>query len=110
MYTAGMPVHNGEKFLETLQELIGECRLNDIPVIYVQHNGPKDHPLEKVQMAGRSMWKLHHKKGTVSLKNDPRFIPQDEPKRSIARQGNRSCYHFRNANGVLCGYDNAKSV
>ena len=47
MYTAGMPVHNGEKFLEILQELIGECRSNDIPVIYVQHNGPKDHPLEK---------------------------------------------------------------
>ena len=55
MYTAGMPVHNGEKFLETLQELIGECRLNDIPVIYVQHNGPKDHPLEK----GTDGWKIH---------------------------------------------------
>ena len=87
-----------------------ECRLNDIPVIYVQHNGPKDHPLEK----GTDGWKIHveiaPQEGTVSLKNDPRFIPQDEPKRSIARQGNRSCYHFRNANGVLCGYDNAKSV
>lgn len=55
MYTAGMPVHNGEKFLETLQELIGECRSNDIPVIYVQHNGPKDHPLEK----GTDGWKIH---------------------------------------------------
>ncbi len=47
MYTAGMPVHNGGKFLQTLQELIRECRSNDIPVIYIQHNGPKDHPLEK---------------------------------------------------------------
>ena len=55
MYTAGMPVHNGEKFLETLQELIGECRLNDIPGIYVQHNGSKDHPLEK----GTDGWKIH---------------------------------------------------
>ncbi|WP_163253661.1 cysteine hydrolase family protein [Bacillus tropicus] len=55
MYTAGMPVHNGEKFLEILQELIGECRSNDIPVIYVQHNGPKDHPLEK----GTDGWKVH---------------------------------------------------
>ncbi|MED1265241.1 cysteine hydrolase family protein [Bacillus mycoides] len=55
MYTAGIPVHNGEKFLETLQELIGECRLNSIPVIYVQHNGPKDHPLEK----GTDGWKVH---------------------------------------------------
>lgn len=41
MYTAGMPVHNGEKFLETLQNLIEECRSNSIPIIYVQHNGPK---------------------------------------------------------------------
>ncbi|MEC5239733.1 cysteine hydrolase family protein [Bacillus mycoides] len=55
MYTAGIPVHNGEKFLETLQELIGECRSNGIPVIYVQHNGPKDHPLEK----GTDGWKVH---------------------------------------------------
>ncbi|MGN4422465.1 cysteine hydrolase family protein [Bacillus cereus group sp. MYBK30-1] len=55
MYTAGMPVHNGEKLLETLQELIQECRSNSIPVIYVQHNGPKDHPLEK----GTDGWKVH---------------------------------------------------
>ncbi|MGG0262882.1 cysteine hydrolase family protein [Bacillus mycoides] len=55
MYTAGIPVHNGEKFLETLQELIGECRSNGISVIYVQHNGPKDHPLEK----GTDGWKVH---------------------------------------------------
>ncbi|WP_227495137.1 cysteine hydrolase family protein [Bacillus cereus] len=55
MYTAGIPVHNGEKFLETLQELIGECRSNGIPVIYVQHNGPKDHPLEK----DTDGWKVH---------------------------------------------------
>ncbi|MED0963595.1 cysteine hydrolase family protein [Bacillus paramycoides] len=55
MYTAGMPVHNGEKLLETLQGLIQECRSNSIPVIYVQHNGPKDHPLEK----GTDGWKVH---------------------------------------------------
>lgn len=55
MYTAGMPVHNGEKLLETLQGLIQECRSNSIPVIYVQHDGPKDHPLEK----GTDGWKVH---------------------------------------------------
>ncbi|MED1116099.1 cysteine hydrolase family protein [Bacillus paramycoides] len=55
MYTAGMPVHNGEKLLETLQGLIQECRSKSIPVIYVQHNGPKDHPLEK----GTDGWKVH---------------------------------------------------
>ena len=47
----------------------------------------KDHPLEKGTDGWKIHVKLHHKKGTVSLKNDPRFIPQDEPKRSIARQG-----------------------
>ncbi|MCU5036597.1 cysteine hydrolase [Bacillus cereus] len=55
MYTAGMPVHNGGKFLQTLQELIRECRSNDIPVIYIRHNGPKDHPLEK----GTDGWRIH---------------------------------------------------
>ncbi|UYX55226.1 cysteine hydrolase [Bacillus thuringiensis] len=54
MYTAGMP-HNGEKLLKILQELIGECRSNDIPVIYVQHNGSKDDPLEK----GTDGWQIH---------------------------------------------------
>ena len=43
------------KVLQTLQELIRECRSNDIPVIYIQHNGPKDHPLEK----GTDGWRIH---------------------------------------------------
>ncbi|PEX85996.1 cysteine hydrolase family protein, partial [Bacillus cereus] len=43
------------KLLKTLQELIHECRSNDIPVIYVQHNGSKDDPLEK----GTYGWEIH---------------------------------------------------
>ncbi|MEN1937943.1 cysteine hydrolase family protein [Paenibacillus sp. 102] len=55
MYTAGGPVYKGQELLETLQELIQKCRLHKIPVIYVQHNGPKGHPLEK----GKSEWNIH---------------------------------------------------
>ena len=38
-----------------MQELIRECRSNDIPVIYIQHNDSKDHPLEK----GTDGWRIH---------------------------------------------------
>lgn len=55
MYTAGGPVYKGQELLETLQELIQKCRSHEIPVIYVQHNGPKGHPLEK----GTPEWNIH---------------------------------------------------
>ncbi|HFK1546559.1 cysteine hydrolase family protein [Bacillus albus] len=84
MYTAGMPVHNGEKFLEILQELIGECRSNDIPVIYVQHNGPKDHPLEK----GTEGWKVHE---AIAPQEGDRIVEKTTP----------DSFHKTNLNEVL---------
>lgn len=84
MYTAGMPVHNGEKFLQTLQELIGECRSNDIPVIYVQHNGPKDHPLEK----GTDEWRIH-----------PTIAPQEGD--DIVEKTTPDSFHKTNLSEVL---------
>ncbi|MFC9415122.1 cysteine hydrolase family protein [Bacillus mobilis] len=84
MYTAGMPVHNGEKFLEILQELIGECRSNDIPVIYVQHNGPKDHPLEK----GTEGWKVHE---AIAPQKFDRIVEKTTP----------DSFHKTNLNEVL---------
>jgi nicotinamidase-related amidase len=55
MYTVGIPVHNGSDLLQNLQEVIQKCRTHDIPVIYVQHNGSKGHPLEK----GTPGWHIH---------------------------------------------------
>ncbi|MFD3447308.1 cysteine hydrolase family protein [Microbacteriaceae bacterium 4G12] len=57
MYTVGTPVHNGSELLRHLQEVIQKCRVHDIPVIYVQHNGSKGHPLEK----GTAGWHIHSK-------------------------------------------------
>ncbi|SFC72901.1 Nicotinamidase-related amidase [Bacillus sp. 491mf] len=57
MYTVGIPVHNGSELLRNLQEVIQRCRAHDIPVIYVQHNGSKGHPLEK----GTAGWHIHSK-------------------------------------------------
>ncbi|MBK5350431.1 cysteine hydrolase [Bacillus sp. TH44] len=86
MYTAGMPVHNGEKFLETLQNLIEECRSNSIPIIYVQHNGPKNHPLEK----GTAGWQVH-----------AAIAPQDGD--SIVEKTTPDSFHKTNLNEVLQG-------
>lgn len=53
MYT--FPVHNGEVLLENLQYAIEQCRTQGIPVIFVQHNGEKGHPLERGTMG----WEIH---------------------------------------------------
>ncbi|UNP79414.1 cysteine hydrolase family protein [Bacillus mycoides] len=84
MYTAGMPVHNGEKFLETLQNLIEECRSNSIPIIYVQHNGQKNHPLEK----GTAGWQVH-----------AAIAPQDGD--SIVEKTTPDSFHKTNLNELL---------
>ncbi|OSY14205.1 Isochorismatase [Bacillus mycoides] len=84
MYTAGMPVHNGEKFLETLQNLIEECRSNSIPIIYVQHNGPKNHSLEK----GTAGWQVH-----------AAIAPQDGD--SIVEKTTPDSFHKTNLNELL---------
>ncbi|MDM5155298.1 cysteine hydrolase family protein [Bacillus sp. DX1.1] len=62
MYTVGVPVHHGKELLEKLSDVIDQCRSHNIPVIYVQHNGPKGHPLEK----GESGWHIHSKIAPVS--------------------------------------------
>ncbi|MBY0597583.1 cysteine hydrolase family protein [Bacillus bingmayongensis] len=72
MYTAGMPVHNGQKLIETLKELIQQCRANHIPVIYVQHNGPKGHPLEK----GKPGWSIH---SAIASKENEVIIEKETP-------------------------------
>ncbi|WP_459502718.1 cysteine hydrolase family protein [Bacillus sp. C1] len=72
MYTAGGPVHKGQKLLETLQELTRKCRLHKIPVIYVQHNGPKGHPLEK----GKPEWNIH---SAIAPKDGDIIIEKETP-------------------------------
>ncbi len=72
MYTAGGPVHNGQELLENLQELIQKCRSHEIPVIYVQHNGPKGHPLEK----GTPEWNVH---STIAPKDGDIVIEKETP-------------------------------
>ncbi|WP_243526556.1 cysteine hydrolase family protein [Bacillus pseudomycoides] len=72
MYTAGMPVHNGQKLIKTLKELIQQCRANHIPIIYVQHNGPKGHPLEK----GEPGWSIH---SAIAPKENEVIIEKETP-------------------------------
>ncbi|MBC6973144.1 cysteine hydrolase [Bacillus sp. Xin] len=72
MYTAGGPVFKGQELLETLQELIQKCRLHEIPVIYVQHNGPQGHPLAK----GKPEWNIH---SAIAPKDGDIMIEKETP-------------------------------
>lgn len=51
------PVSVGDKLLSNISQLIGEARQVAIPVIFVQHNGEKGHPLERETKG----WDLHPK-------------------------------------------------
>ena len=38
MFDEDEPVHNGDKLLQTLSQLIEKARQADVPVVYIQHN------------------------------------------------------------------------
>ena len=48
-------VSNADKLLSNISQLIEDARQAAIPIIFVQHNGEKGHPLEH----GTEGWKLH---------------------------------------------------
>jgi aminoglycoside 6'-N-acetyltransferase len=49
------PLHDAEGLLERVRELIDRARKADVPVIYVQHNGPAGSMMEK----GGAGWQYH---------------------------------------------------
>jgi nicotinamidase-related amidase len=51
------PIHNGTGLLATIRKLISRARTAGAPVIYVQHNGPAGHPLERGTPPARSILK-----------------------------------------------------
>lgn len=49
------PVHDGTRLLAAISGLIEAARARGVPVIYVQHDGGKGHPL----LAGTPPWQIH---------------------------------------------------
>lgn len=49
------PVSGGAELISTIRGLIGGARASRVPVIYVQHSGGSDHPLEH----GTPGWQIH---------------------------------------------------
>jgi nicotinamidase-related amidase len=47
MFSMDPPVYNGELLLDKLTQMISFAYQHNIPLIYVQHNGPENSPLEK---------------------------------------------------------------
>jgi nicotinamidase-related amidase len=50
-----MPRELREHVLSNIETLLAKARSSDTPVIFVQHDGPKGHPLE----AGTKAWGIH---------------------------------------------------
>ena len=46
MFQDGNSVYKGNVLLHNLQDLIARARFCEIPIVYIQHNGPGGHPLE----------------------------------------------------------------
>jgi len=52
MFDEDEPVHNGEKLLQTLSNLINKARQANVPVIYIQHN-------DSQFVEGGPNWQIH---------------------------------------------------
>ncbi|MYL32095.1 isochorismatase family protein [Pontibacillus yanchengensis] len=47
MFTMAPPVHNGKNLLQNISRLIEFANKKGLKIIFVQHNGPENSPLEK---------------------------------------------------------------
>lgn len=67
MFTMNPPIHNGDQLLTNITRMISYARKQGIPLIYLQHNGPPNSPLEK----NTSGWDIHNEitpqKGDIVL-------------------------------------------
>ncbi|MFZ3578368.1 cysteine hydrolase family protein [Virgibacillus sp. DJP39] len=55
MFQMDPPVSNGAKLLQNINKIISYARVHQIPLIYVQHNGPPSSPLEPNSVG----WTIH---------------------------------------------------
>ena len=51
----GFHAYRGREVLEQINNLLARARASNIPIIYVQHDGERGHPLE----AGSEGWQIH---------------------------------------------------
>jgi nicotinamidase-related amidase len=51
----GFHAYRGREVLEQINKLLAKARASNIPIIYVQHDGEKGHPLE----VGSEGWQIH---------------------------------------------------
>lgn len=88
MFTMNPPVYNGEKLLNNLTQMISYARLNNIPLIYIQHNGPPNSPLEK----NTTGWDIHdaikpQDEDIVLQKHTPDSFYETDLKRHLEKFG-----------------------
>jgi nicotinamidase-related amidase len=51
----GFHAYRGREVLDQIKKLLPKARASNTPIIYIQHDGEKGHPLE----AGTAGWKIH---------------------------------------------------
>ncbi|MGI9435593.1 MAG: cysteine hydrolase family protein [Geminicoccaceae bacterium] len=49
------PVFDGEEILARISDVVQRARASGLPIVYIQHDGGRDHPLEK----GGQGWQIH---------------------------------------------------
>ena len=55
MFQEGEAVYRGDELLARLKEIINQARVNQMPVLYIQHNEPDGRPLA----TGTKEWEIH---------------------------------------------------
>ncbi|MEI5909692.1 cysteine hydrolase family protein [Bacillus spongiae] len=87
MFPEEEPVYKGSILLHTIGNLITKAKKNDLPIIYIQHNGPTGHPLE----VGTKGWTIHpeiaEESSIVIQKTTPDSFFQTELEKELTKRG-----------------------
>lgn len=72
MFLEENPVFNSSLIINNLKQLLGKARINDVPIIYIQHNAPTGRMLA----TGTKEWEINHEikpepKDTIIQKTTP---------------------------------------
>lgn len=92
-----VPTHESERFLSRIEELLSRARKAAVPVVFIQHCGPKGGPFEK----GSTGWGIHSR---LARKDTESVIEKSEPDAFQCSDLDRTLKSFGVTEIVICGF------
>lgn len=91
--------------LSKIKTLLTKARASGTPVIYIQHDGPRGHPLETHTKG----WEIHPSirpldSESVVRKRESDSFFETTLQRELENRGDHAPNHFGRHDGILCGH------